>query len=75
MNWINVKNKLPEPDERVLVWMKYEGDSEFDWNDSELDNPEHSHYIEPNSQRGWLMGSATNYIITHWARVAPPKNI
>ena len=73
MNWKDVRNELPSPDERVLVWIKYEGAVDFTWTDSELDNPDSNGYIEPNSQRNWMMGSAENYIITHFARIYPPE--
>ena len=73
MNWIKVTDELPNADERVLVWLRYENDTEFEWTESELDDPNSSYYIEPNSGKGWLMGSAKNYVITHWARIEAPN--
>lgn len=73
MNWIKVTEELPGPDERVLVWIRYENENEFEWTDTELDVPDYPHYTEPNSGRGWLIGSAVNYEITHWARIEGPK--
>jgi len=73
MEWISVKDRLPEEDERVIVWIKYDGEDHFEWTDSELDSPDNPYYIEPNSKRGWLMGSAKYYKITHWAYIEPPQ--
>lgn len=72
MNRINVKDELPEVGEMVLVWIRYEGYDYFSWDVSELDHPSSDYYIEPNSGKCWLMGSAKNYEITHWARVERP---
>ena len=72
MNWIKVTDELPNADDRVLVWLKYENDTEFEWTESELDVPDSDGYIEPNSGKAWLMGSAKNYEITHWALIDAP---
>jgi len=73
MEWIKVTDELPNTNEKVLVWIKYENDEEFKWTDSELDDSNSGFYIEPNSGRCWMMGSAKNYVITHWARIEAPK--
>lgn len=71
MNWIKVTDDLPNAYEKVLIWIKYEGETEFECGESEIDenNPL---YIEPNSGQGWKMGSAINYEITHWATIEAP---
>lgn len=73
MNWISVNEALPGKDDRVLVWVKHKNDEEFDWDFSELDSPDNPYWIEPNSGVGWLMGSAKDYEITHWAKIKGPN--
>ena len=74
MRWISVKDALPNEGEKVLVWIRYEGETEFEWNDSEIDPYGHKHggYVEPNTKLCWFMGSARNFEITHWAKITQP---
>jgi hypothetical protein len=75
MNWINVKDELPEVYEDVLVWVKHENVG-FMWEEACLDDQEKKKskfsYKEPNTQKYWMMGSAKNYKITHWLRIDKP---
>lgn len=76
MEWIDVKAKLPKQYEEVLVWMKYSDDSEFSWNESWLDVQDQKSkfaYKEPITNKFWAMGSAKNYVITHWMPIKAPK--
>ena len=77
MEWLDVKtNKLPDNYEKVLVWIKYDGQPEFEYTDSWLDDQENINgfnYKEPITGKYWAMGSARNYVITHFMRVKPPK--
>jgi len=78
MEWIDVKTKLPKMHEEVLVWVKFDGDSEFDWSEAWLDNQNTQKskfsYKEPITNKYWQLGSAKNYVITHWMGITPPKN-
>ena len=73
MEWIKVTDRLPNNYERVLVWVKYENETEFQWDDAELGALDSECYIEPNSGASWLIGMARNYVITHWACPEGPK--
>lgn len=72
--WINVTKSLPKVGERVLVWIRYKGQSGFDWTESEIEDPpskamQKFHYKEPNTNSYWCMGSAKGYEICGWMRI------
>lgn len=77
MDWIDVKDQLPDPDEEVLVLVKYQGLDYWTPTLSELENQEackeDNSYLEPNSKRYWMMGSAVDYQISHWCRIVLPS--
>ena len=77
MKWNEVsKITPPKPEERVLVWIKYDGEPDFEWVDSEIIPEiyvaEHD-YREPITGKCWMMGSARNYVITHFMYIDSPK--
>ncbi len=69
--WTSVQLGLPEIGETVLVWVRYKGNSYFEWTDSEIEASQDRSYVEPNSKKCWSMGSARGYEITHFMRIEP----
>jgi len=62
IEWISVKDDLPDEGEEVLVWVE----------------PGHPHdegfFMEAQwSGNGWLLGSWISEHVTHWSRVNAPK--
>ena len=72
MNWTKVSDKLPRKHQEVLIWVRYEGDKEFHWNSSWIEDPDNYSYVEPNTGKVWAMGSARGYLITHWMKIEKP---
>ena len=69
MNWISVKDKLPEPSnpleiKRVLVWMPSFGE---EWKVGWM-------FQFPQKGNVWrIEGSPSDWPITHWFPVQPPS--
>ena len=74
MNWISVKDGLPETGEKVVVWVKpgcrgywssavYREDKKYKWVESDYDRTRDSIYDF----------FIHDYNITHWAEITPPK--
>lgn len=77
MNWISVKDKLPEIDEVVLVYT-YHTDLVWRWCYGVLLKEKSStcNYQEPNSEKYWLVEenqNQNNYLITHWMKIETPS--
>lgn len=80
MKWIKIQSSLkPAIYEDVLVYVKYEGCDEFVWSKTWLEDQEteksNFSYKEPMSNMYWAMGSADNYVISHWMRVVSPNTL
>lgn len=71
--WLKVQTKLPDVGERVLVWVKFSGEDDFTWIDSYRESDNSKWFKEPVSGVSWSMGSARDYIITHWCYVYSPE--
>lgn len=63
MDWINIKDKRPEPGKIVLLYSPVDGMG--------------LGQLNPNKNFYWLYkkvnGDKTVYIATHWAEVEPPE--
>lgn len=60
MQWIDCMKQMPAKHEEVLVWVKYQSGNE-EFTESWIDDD------------GWAMGSAKNFIVSHWMRIEPPN--
>lgn len=74
MNWISTKTELPPHYEDVIVWVIYHGEDDGSLSTSWTQPDKHEGYIDPYSGGRWMMGSAHNYKVTHWAKIEGPTD-